>query len=71
MEPRAIIEQTILTLDEIDRQIREMDDVARAMNLETVQLRDPQGNWPLVPLLGAKAQCLHALAILETEGDPS
>jgi hypothetical protein len=56
--------ELVRTLSQINNQIEEVKDQAENSEIDPYRLRDTSGNWILIPLLGAKAQCLHALAII-------
>lgn len=48
----------------INLQIEEVKKKAKDAGIEATQLRTQDGTWVLIPLLAAKAQVLHALAII-------
>jgi hypothetical protein len=52
------------TIAQLHRQIEEVQRQADKAGVTPYQLRDPYGTWLMPPLLAAKAQCLHALAIV-------
>lgn len=52
------------TIAQINLMIDEIKDAAEKMGREPIQIRDSTGNWVYIPVLAAKAQCLHALAII-------
>jgi hypothetical protein len=52
------------TISQIQQQIDEIKAEAKIQGIEAVKMRDITGNWALTPLLAGKAQCLHALAII-------
>jgi hypothetical protein len=52
------------TLTQLKQQIEEIHKQADKAGVTPYQLRDPYGTWLLSPLLAAKAQALHALAII-------
>lgn len=56
--------ELVRTLSQINNQIEEVKTQAEASEIAPYRLRDTQGNWILIPLLSAKAQCLNALAII-------
>lgn len=49
---------------QINAQIDEVKKKAKDLKVEPQQLRLSDGTWAMVPLLAAKAQVLHALAII-------
>lgn len=57
---------TVQLLNQINVQIDEVTKVARQLGIEPAQLRDEKGNWPLTPLLLAKAQAYSTLVTLQT-----
>lgn len=69
MDPKELQKELLRTLDDIKVQAEQIRTAASSMGVDPVALRDTNGSWVLAPLLGARAQVLHALAILETEGD--
>jgi hypothetical protein len=52
------------TIAQINRVIDEVKTLAEREGVDPVIMRDKNGIWVLAPLLAAKAQCLHALAII-------
>jgi hypothetical protein len=52
------------TISQINVMIDKVKAEAASMGVESADLRDTKGNFVLVPLISAKAQCLHALAII-------
>jgi hypothetical protein len=52
------------TLGQIDRQMRTVEGEASEQNTSAYCLRDTNGNYVLPSLLSAKAQILHALALI-------
>jgi len=52
------------TISQINQQIDEVVKEAKTLGIQAWELRDPKGGFILAPLLAAKAQCLHALAII-------
>lgn len=52
------------TLNQVNRQMEAMNKVAKEMGIESFELRDSLGHWVMPPLLSAKANLLHALAII-------
>jgi hypothetical protein len=52
------------TISQVNALIDEAKKQAGVMGIDAVQLRDANGSFVLIPLLAAKAQCLHALAII-------
>jgi len=52
------------TVAQLNLMIDEIKQAAETMGRTPIQIRDSTGNWVYIPLLAAKAQCLHALAII-------
>lgn len=52
------------TLAQIHQQTETIKMAALEKDLDPFAVRDQNGNYVLVPLLAARAQCLHALAII-------
>lgn len=52
------------TISQVNRQIDIVTKGAEDMRISPYDLRDAHGNFIMVPLLGAKAQLLHALALI-------
>jgi hypothetical protein len=52
------------TTAQINAMIDRVEKDADEMGINPIDLKDNKGNWVLVPLLSAKAQCLHALALI-------
>jgi hypothetical protein len=52
------------TVTLINRQMEAVKENAKSLGVDPTMLRDGHGNWVLIPLLAAKAQCFHALAII-------
>ena len=52
------------TVIQINRVIEDVRQQAGEMEIEAAKLRDSNGNWVMIPLLAAKAQSLHALALI-------
>jgi hypothetical protein len=57
-----IQEQLEETLQMIDLQISELKLMAQRMGCQVYEVRSPNGDFPLAPLLAAKAQILLALS---------
>lgn len=51
------------TLVQVNAQIEAVRREAVSMGIEAVDMKDAHGNFVLIPLLAAKAQALHALAL--------
>ncbi len=56
------------TLSQVNRQMEKVDKEASKLNISPYCLRDDGGNYMLTPLLAAKAQLLHALALINKDG---
>jgi hypothetical protein len=52
------------TIAQINEQIEVVSKSAEELNVKPYNLLDDRGNFVLSPLLAAKAQCLHALALI-------
>lgn len=52
---------TIQLLKQIDMQIAEVERTAKRKGVQSYQLQDDNGNWPLIPLLLAKSQSYATL----------
>jgi hypothetical protein len=52
------------TLSQVGRQMESLEKEAKKRDVSPYDLRDPMGNYMLPPLLSAKAQLLHALALV-------
>lgn len=52
------------TISQINQQIAEVEKRAKEMEIAPYKLRDTNGGFVLSPLLAAKAQTLHALALI-------
>lgn len=56
------------TLVDIDRQIMEVTKLAaEEYNCRASELKNAHGDFLLTPLLAAKVQCLHGLALLKAQ----
>ncbi len=49
---------------QIDNQMEVVYKTAKSMQIEPFALRDPKGSWVMVDLMLAKAQVLHARALV-------
>jgi len=58
---------TVQLIKQIDEQIAEVDDVASKQNVDLHEYRDSLGNWPIIPLLQAKAQAYNTLVMLQVK----
>lgn len=63
----ALRKETVAVLKQIDLQIAQIQSVAAARNIEPTQLRDERGNWPMIPLLQARALALNTLVLLQSK----
>lgn len=52
------------TLAQVNAQIAEITDEATLAKVSPHKMRDANGGYILTPLLAAKAQCLHALVLV-------
>jgi hypothetical protein len=55
------------TLKDVNTSLAVIERQAKRMGVEPQLIRDEHGNWILAPLLVAKAQCIHALVLLQTK----
>lgn len=60
--------EVITCYKEIVLQIKEVKTLAGDLEIEPETLRDTEGNYVLGPLLAAKAQMLHSLALINQKG---
>ena len=51
-------------ISQINEQVDEIKKRAERDGIKPIEMRYSNGEWVLVPLLAARAQCLHALAII-------
>ena len=58
---------TIQLLNQINKQIEEVNQQAAQMGIEPYKLRDGNNNWVMIPLLLAKAQAYSMLVQLQTK----
>lgn len=65
--PDILRRDTIALLKQIDLQIVQVQREATRLGIEPHQLRDSNNNWPMVPLLQAKAQAYGTLVLLQTK----
>lgn len=63
--PRVLRKETVLTLNMIEIQIRQVEDEAAEAGVMLKQVTDANGSHKLAPLLLAKAQCLNTLVLLQ------
>lgn len=66
INPDIMRKETIALLNQINAQIKEVEEEATRMGISPVKLRDSHGNWVMGPLLLAKAQAYSALVQLQT-----
>ena len=57
---------TIQLMKQIEVQIKEVNEWAAELGCEGYQLRDTNGNYPMIPLLLAKTQAYAMLIQLQT-----
>ena len=67
IRPLVLQRELAACLTDIQNQIDEVNLEAVKMNIEAKQMRDTSGNYVLTPLLVGKAQCLHALVLLNEQ----
>lgn len=80
LDKQSLIAELRKTLEDVESQIdvikRHADDTPDWENsnpvnefvpsISPMELRLPDGSWPMIPLLSAKAECLNAIAKLVT-----
>lgn len=71
VSPNALRKETVQVLKQVDDQIRDVHSIADQRGIHPAQLRDEHGNWPMIPLLLAKSQCLQTLTMLNEQGKPT
>lgn len=67
-EDLSLLHESLALLQVINRQIEtvERDNAANRYGRGNVlEVRSPSGDWVMVPLLAAKAQTIHAIALLK------
>lgn len=64
VSPDILRKEMIALLTQIDLQIKEVERMARRKAIPVEQLRDNNGNWPMIPLLSAKVSAISTLAQL-------
>lgn len=62
---------TVALIAQINTQIDEVNKAAFKTNCEPREFRDQNGNWPLIPLLAAKATAYNNLILLQTTATPA
>lgn len=67
MDPSDLREELHHTLEELQHQRRALFDHAEMIHMDVWNLRLPDGSWPMLQLVVAKAQVLSAL----TRVDPA
>lgn len=70
MEVRPVVlrEELMKTYRDIEAILREVEDRALEMGIDPYKMRSTDGTWLMTPLLLAKAQTLHALALINQKG---
>lgn len=58
---------TVALITTINAQIEELEKIATAQGISSTMLMDGHGNWPLGPLLNAKATAYNTLVMLQTQ----
>lgn len=67
IRPSVLRAELAKTLQEIQTELDEVNKYASNLNIPVYTLRDANGGWVYIPLLAAKAQCLAALAQLQSK----
>lgn len=62
---RSFVQEVRKTLKQVDEQIGSVMLESEKMGVEARDLRDQHGVFVLIPLISAKAQLLHTLALLQ------
>lgn len=57
---------TVALIKSIDAQIAEIEKIAKGQGVEPQVVMDGHGNWPMIPLLSAKATAYNTLVMLQT-----
>jgi hypothetical protein len=52
------------TISQLNLLVDEVRKNAERNGVDPLKAHDDNGNWTMIPLIAAKAQCLHALAII-------
>lgn len=52
------------TLVQINAQITAVENLAAELECQPYEVKDTRGTFVMAPLLAAKAQCLHALVLI-------
>lgn len=68
VSPRELRKQIAATLRQVEAQIEEVELTAEDLGIPVAQVKDKEGNWPMIPLLQAKAVCYAALVELNQIG---
>lgn len=71
VSPNALRKETVAVLNQVDAQIKEVQADAAILMRRPEQIRDQNGNWPMIQLLLAKSQCLATLTELNEQGKPA
>ena len=66
---RELGRELMRTLSQVDRQMGKVEGEASKQNISPYCLKDTNGNLVLPPLLSAKAQLLHGLALINKKDD--
>lgn len=59
------------TLARINSQIETVEHKAKSMGISAHDLTDANGSYQMIPLLAAKAQCLHSLVLVNQRHTPT
>lgn len=52
------------TFTQVNQQMEELQKTARGMGVAMHEVQDTSGNWPMISLITARTQILHALVLL-------
>jgi hypothetical protein len=68
VSPNALRKETAAVLVKVDLQMKEIEVFARQRDIQPSAVIDSYGNYPMIPLLLAKSQCLATLTALNEQG---
>ena len=67
VNPDILRRETVQLLNQIEKQIKEVEEVAQRMGIPPEKLRDSSNNWVMPTLLLAKATAYSTLVALQTK----
>jgi hypothetical protein len=68
VSPNALRKETVQLLNQINKQIEEVETLAASRDRAPSQMVDQYGSYLMSPLLLAKSQCIHTLTLLSGQG---